>query len=292
MKRTTKRYTITTSAVNNYGYRVLSAGVDFTQFNNNPIMLWMHHRADGGNKNQILPIGRIVEIRLEGDAWTGQPEFDETDDFAMQVFNKYEAGILNMLSLGAQPLEISEDPKDMLPGQFNPTIKRCKVLDVSCVDRGGNDEALPVQLFDASGQPIALTKTSVSAAYLQLAASGKGQQFAANSHKQATIDVVNNAVAAGKMTDVMAVAFLANPTDEQSVNDIMENVKRAKINPDRLNGKVPKAIMPLVTKSWHELKSQPGDGNKMLKEHAPEVYKAKFFEHHGRLPAERNGKPL
>lgn len=167
MLRTSRRYVITTPAVNCYGYRILSSGVDFSQYNVNPILLWMHVRANGNSRDQILPLGRVVEIRLDGDVWTGQPEFDETDDFAMTVYAKYQAGILNMLSIGAKPLEVSDDPKYMMPGQTNPTVIKCIVTDISCVDIGGNPEAVAVQLFDLNGTLI-LSHSGISS-YLQLA---------------------------------------------------------------------------------------------------------------------------
>ncbi|MDB5029721.1 hypothetical protein [Mucilaginibacter sp.] len=289
MKRTTKRYVITTSALNCYSYRILSDGVDFSQYINNPILLWMHQRASGNTKDQILPLGRVVEIRRDGDAWTGQPEFDENDTFAMSIFAKYEAGVLNMLSIGAIPVEISDDPKYMLAGQTNPTVVKCKVTDVSCVDIGGNAQALPVQLFDVTGKLIALSYTGISS-YLQLAK--KGAMFSTNNHKQSTIDVVTNGVDSGKITEDYAEALLGIGHDDDSVKEILSVVKNAKISPDRLEGKIHKSVIPLVTKNWYELKNVAGDGTAILREHAPEVYKAKFYEKHDRLPATKDGKPL
>jgi hypothetical protein len=290
MKRTTKRYVITTSALNCYSYRVLSTGVDFSQYNNNPILLWMHIRADNNTTNQILPIGRVVEIRLEGDKWTGQPEFDENDAFAMSVYGKYEAGVLNMLSLGANPLEVSDAPEYMLPGQINPTVLKCKVTDVSCVDVGGNPEALPVQLYDATGCMIALSFTSISS-YLKLAKTAAASASSIE-HKPVTLAIVNNGIAAGKFNQQEATALLSAGNDEKTVNEIIKTVKRTKINPDRLAGKIPAVLNPLLSKSWSELSNGFGDKIGMLREHAPDVYKAKYFEKHDRLPAERNGKPL
>lgn len=275
MKRTTKRYVITTSAVNCYGYRVLSDGVDFSQYNNNPILTWMHTRADGTNRNQILPLGRVVDIRKEGDAWTGQPEFDDTDSFAMSIYNKYENGTLNMLSLEAQPLQVSDDASLMLPGQTGPTVTRCKVTAISAVDRGGNDEALPVKLSD--WMPFAL----------------KGDtSYSTSSHTKTTKDIVNNAVAAGKFDQATADKLLALPNDDQSTKTILDVVKSTPINPQLLDGKIHRSLIPLVSKSLGELEMTASGRIHDLKEHAPEVYKAKFFEKNGRLPAERNGKPL
>lgn len=156
MKRTSKRYVVTTSALNCYGYRVLTEGVDFSQYEKNPILLWMHQRAYGSSKDQILPLGRAVDIKRDGDEISCFLEFDETDEFAMQVYNKYENGTLNMLSLGAKPLAWSEEPHLMLEGQTGVTFTKSKVTDVSCVDMGGNDDACACKLYDANDKPIEL----------------------------------------------------------------------------------------------------------------------------------------
>ncbi|UOE47987.1 HK97 family phage prohead protease [Mucilaginibacter sp. SMC90] len=157
MKRTTKRYVITTSGLNCYKYRVMSDGGDWVQYLKNPILLWMHQRAFSNDKSQILPPGCAVEIELHGDEWSCYLEFDENDPFAMQLYNKYEAGILNMVSLGAIPLEWTEDPSMMLPGQTGPTITKWKVTDISCVDIGGNDDACACQLYGHDEKRIELS---------------------------------------------------------------------------------------------------------------------------------------
>jgi len=154
MKRTTKRYVVTTSSLNCYAFRLLTEGGDQSQYINNPIILWMHIRAVGNSKDQILPLGRAVDIKTEGDKITCYLEFDETDDFAMQIYNKYENGTLNMLSVGAKPIEISDDPALMLPGQVGPTVTKWLWVETSCVDIGGNPEAFGCQLYDADDNKI------------------------------------------------------------------------------------------------------------------------------------------
>lgn len=157
MKRTSKRYVITTSALNCYFFRILTEGIDITQYGKNSILLWMHQRPRGLSKDEVLPLGRVVDIRIEGDQITCALEFDETDDFAMQIYNKYENGTLNMLSAGVIPLEWSEDPALMLPGQIGPTVTKGKLFEVSCVDIGGNDDALPCTLYGADDAIIQLS---------------------------------------------------------------------------------------------------------------------------------------
>ena len=154
MKRTSKRYVVTTSALNCYLFRVLTSGGDIGPYANNALVLWMHQRATGNSKDQILPLGNGVDLKFEGDELTCYLEFDENDPFAMQVYNKYENGTLNMLSLGAKPLELSDDPSLKLPGQQGPTVTKWLLLEISCVDIGANPEALGCQLYDADDNKI------------------------------------------------------------------------------------------------------------------------------------------
>ncbi|QXU42082.1 hypothetical protein [Pedobacter sp. D749] len=42
MKRASKRIILTSENVNRYGFRVLTDGIDLTQYGKNPLMLWMH----------------------------------------------------------------------------------------------------------------------------------------------------------------------------------------------------------------------------------------------------------
>lgn len=156
MKRTSRRYVVTTSALNCYLFRMLTAGLDFSQYEKNPVLLWMHMRPRGLSKDEILPLGRCVELKIEGDSITCYLEFDETDEFAMRIYNKYENGTLNMISAGVKPLEWSEDPEDMLPGQVGPTVTKGKFVEISAVDIGGLDDALPVTLYDNDDNIIKL----------------------------------------------------------------------------------------------------------------------------------------
>lgn len=154
MKRTTKRYVVTTSALNCYAFRCLTEGGDISQYANNRLLLWMHLRATGNSKDQILPLGNGVDLRFEGDQLTCYLEFDESDPFAMQIYNKYENGTLNMLSLGAKPIEISDDEALKLPGQTGPTVTKWLLVEISCVDIGGNPDAYGCQLYDADDNKI------------------------------------------------------------------------------------------------------------------------------------------
>lgn len=146
-----KEVIISTSGLNCYGGRILTSGIDLTQFRRNPLLLWMHRRSFDPD---VMPIGRIDNLRIDGDLLIGTPVFDQNDEFAKKVESKWENGFLRMASAGIEIIETSEAPEHLLPGQTRRTITRCKLEEVSIVDMGGNDEAL--QLYDRSGKILKL----------------------------------------------------------------------------------------------------------------------------------------
>lgn len=146
-----KEVIISTSGLNCYGGRVLTSGIDLTQFRKNPLLLWMHRRSF---ERDAMPIGRIDNLRTDGDRLIGTPVFDRNDEFAKKIESKWENGFLRMASAGIEIIETSDAPEHLLQGQTRRTITRCRLEEVSIVDMGGNDEAL--QLYDRSGKVLKL----------------------------------------------------------------------------------------------------------------------------------------
>ena len=142
---------ISTGAVNCYGTRVLTEGIDLSQYGRNPVLLWMHRRAFDGD---AMPIGRVENLRVEDGKLIGTPVFDRNDDFAKQIESKWESGFLRMASAALEPIETSADDALVLPGQTRETVTRSKLVEVSIVDIGGNDEAL--QLYGEGGRLLKL----------------------------------------------------------------------------------------------------------------------------------------
>ncbi|MDE6346809.1 MAG: phage protease [Muribaculaceae bacterium] len=142
---------ISTGAVNCYGTRVLTEGIDLSQYERNPVLLWMHRRAFDGD---AMPIGKVENLRVEDGKLIGTPVFDQNDDFARQIESKWESGFLRMASAALEPIETSADDALVLPGQTRETVTRSKLVEVSIVDIGGNDEAL--QLCGADGKLMKL----------------------------------------------------------------------------------------------------------------------------------------
>lgn len=137
-----KEVVISNSSLNSYGFRVLTEGIDLTQYRRNPILLWMHTRPFRGTTDEVLPLGHIENLRIDGDNLIGTPVFDEGDEFARRVKAKWDSGILKMVSAGLKVVEESIDPSVLLQGQQYATVSRSKLIEVSIVDIGANDDAL------------------------------------------------------------------------------------------------------------------------------------------------------
>lgn len=129
-----KRVRITNESLNSYGFRVLTSGVDITQYQRNPVLLYMHERGK--------IIGFIKDLVVSGDEITGEPVFDEATELSRQCKKQFEVGSLRMVSAGLDPLETSDAVEMLAEGQTRPTVTRCKLVEVSLVDIGANDDAV------------------------------------------------------------------------------------------------------------------------------------------------------
>lgn len=145
---------ISNSKLNRYGFRMLTEGASLDQFNRNPILLFMHNRPWRGTKDEILPIGTVKNIRVEGDDIIGDLEFDMKDEFAAKIAQKWDDGIYKMVSAGATVLDYSTDPIFLVPGQTRATATKWILDEVSVVDMGANDDA--IALKNQNGEYVTL----------------------------------------------------------------------------------------------------------------------------------------
>ena len=141
-----ERARISNSTLNSYGTRVLTAGVSLEQYNRNPVLLYMHERG--------RVIGYMKDVKVEGDDITGEPFFDEVTEASKQYKQQWEKGSLKMVSPNFEILALSDAQEHLLQGQTRPTITECKLVEVSIVDIGGNDDN--IRLTHA-GQTLQLT---------------------------------------------------------------------------------------------------------------------------------------
>lgn len=142
MPKSTKRFVISDESLNRYGFRVLTSGIDLSQFKKNPLCLWMHQRSDKNSQDSRLPIGHWEDIELSNGTITAIPFFSDNDDFAMQIYHKVEEETLRMASAGLDPIEATMDGVYMLPGQELPTLTKSTLYEASICDMGVNNNAL------------------------------------------------------------------------------------------------------------------------------------------------------
>lgn len=168
MLKATKRLVVISEKVNKYGFRALVHGVDITQYERNPIMLWLHNRAFGTKQNAFLPLGNVIDLKIEefaevGICLTGLPVFDDTDEFAVSIYNKYENGTLRMASAGLIPVEWSDDDELIIHGQRGETLVRSILEEISIVDIGADNNALSIALYDDNHNRIELSSKNENA---------------------------------------------------------------------------------------------------------------------------------
>lgn len=129
-----KRVRLTDDSLNSHGSRVLTSGVDISQYERNPVLLYMHERGK--------VIGYMKDIEVKDGEITGVPVFDCATELSKQCKKQWKVGSLRMVSIGIDVLELSEKPEHLVAGQTSPTITKSKIFETSIVDIGANDNAI------------------------------------------------------------------------------------------------------------------------------------------------------
>lgn len=141
-----KRVRISNESVNCYGTRILTSGIDLAQYQRNPVLLYMHERGK--------VVGLVKDVKVEGQDMTGELVFDEATDLSRQLKKQWEFGSVKMVSANFQVLEASDDKQLLVEGQQRPTVTKSKLIEVSVVDIGGNDDAI---VLTHEGKTISLS---------------------------------------------------------------------------------------------------------------------------------------
>lgn len=116
---------------NSYGFKVLTEGIDTTQFEKNPIMLYMHERP--------TIIGRWENLRKEDNKLYADAIFDTKSEKGKEVARQVEQGFLRGASIG-----ITYQKEDLKNG----VLEKCQLYEISIVDIGSNPNAL--KLYDTT----------------------------------------------------------------------------------------------------------------------------------------------
>lgn len=201
-----KEAVISTPRLNSYGARVLTDGIDLEQYQKNPVLLYMHRRG----RKEDMPIGIMENLRVEGDTLYGTPKFDDDTEDERNINKKWERGTLRMLSAGLDILEWSEEPALLVAGQTRPTITKSKLIEVSVVDIGANDDALQVGLYH-EGKLLALAAGEENAhlPLLTVLAKEDNEEQTPNNNQQKKMEKI-----------LLKLGLAPNATEDEAVSAI------------------------------------------------------------------------
>ena len=233
-----KEAIISTERINSYGSRVLTAGIDLTQYEKNPIVLFMHRRG----RKEDMPIGIMTNLRVENGILYGTPKFDDDTEDERNISKKWDRGTLRMLSAGLDIIEWSEDPALLVAGQTRPTITKSKLIEVSVVDIGANDDALQVGLYhEGKLLTLAAGEENSHLPLLALSTPKDPEKQPQNNNKKKNMEKIllklglapgateDEAVAAiGRLQEEKATMSLARITDS-----VERAIKEKRINADK-----------------------------------------------------------
>lgn len=153
----THDFVINTENVNEYKYRILTDGIDYKQYLRNPVVLYLHERDSLKNKGGEV-IGRCVKLFVKDKALIATIEFDEKDPFSKKIADKVEGGFIRMASMYADVIAASSEPELIIEGQIYETVTKCKLVEISIVPIGGNDDALKLS---KKGGEVKLNKLNI-----------------------------------------------------------------------------------------------------------------------------------
>ncbi len=144
----THDFVVNTENVNEYKFRVLTSGIDTKQYLRNPVVLYIHTRENKDDENRGSEVvGRCIALTVKGTELIATIEFDEEDPFAKKIAGKVKRGYLRMTSIYADVVETSMDPELILEGQLYATVTKSKLVEISIVPIGGNDDALKLSRY-------------------------------------------------------------------------------------------------------------------------------------------------
>ena len=207
IKKVDKKFILSDSTVNCYGFRLLTSGYQLADFARNPIGYYMHRREDG-------VVLRWEDIKVEGDKITGYPVINLAAVRGQQTLDEVVNGFLNAASVGdIVVLEYSYEPEMMLPGQTGPTITKWTHKECSVVDVPGNSNAL-TRLFDNQDNVINLADLTGS----------QIPQFDLNNDNN--MKKINLALTAGLLTN-LKFAVTADPKENEIAEAIQDLANKA-----------------------------------------------------------------
>ena len=134
-----KRFVLNDETVKNtYGFRVLTAGINLTRFNDNPVCLNNHSNST----KDVL--GEWISLETKDGQLTAEPDFDTEDVDGKEVVRKVENGKIKGCSIG---IIINPDKMLLVDGEL--ILSECELLEASIVAVPSNSKA--IVLYSSEG---------------------------------------------------------------------------------------------------------------------------------------------
>ena len=136
------RFLVSDESINSHGFKVLTAGIDTSNFEKNPIMLYMHERPN--------VIGRWENLTKENGKLYADAVFDVESQKGKEIARQVEQGFLRGASIGIMELERNGE-----------VVTKSEVVEISIVDIGSNNNAL--KLYKDTPEIIRLSMNEANA---------------------------------------------------------------------------------------------------------------------------------
>lgn len=151
-----------------YTEDIIEQNFDLERFRKNPIFLYDH-------QSENLPIGRVIEIKNEGNRTTGKVEFwindqdpetwSETDKLANTVYKQYKEGFLKGVSIRVKPLEVTMNINSKSGKGLR--VKRSQLLEISATSLPMNENGLKKHLKINSKEEENMNKNEIAKEMLE-----------------------------------------------------------------------------------------------------------------------------
>lgn len=142
------------AAVNSYGFRILTSGIDLMRFKKNPVCLNQHTNDTAG------VLGKWSDLRVEDGRLSAAPEFDTEEPTGKEVVRKVAKGIIKGCSMG---IGFEREHLKKVNGAW--VLEKCELYEASIVAIPSNANA--VRLYH-KGDQTPLTEAEVGQLCLEL----------------------------------------------------------------------------------------------------------------------------
>lgn len=125
-------FIVSTPEIDRYGTIIVPAGIDYTAYLGNPVVL-LNHNADE------LPVGRCLGFALNGENLEATLQIHRLTDDACEVADLVKSGYVKAVSVGIIPLEWEEKTID---GETVTIYTKSELVEFSIVSIPANRQAL------------------------------------------------------------------------------------------------------------------------------------------------------